>query len=366
MRPRRRASRPGGRRARSSPTDLRGARRRRRRQPPSPRPSGRGRGCRGRSRRRTAANAPTCGQVGQRRDGVHGRVEDQLRPLRRPQVGEGARVEARLRRAAPRPPAPARTSAVPAKGPSQVSVSSSYSTCVSPWRTPLMNVTAESSGQPPCARTSSSAPRPFWIVISVAPGKRPASAAAASSSWVAFVARIAEVEVGQLGGVGGRVHARGEVRLAGDPQAVGVEGAGVLVPPGEDADLGDARQVARRRGCRSPRAPTTQTRSIAIDAEPNPLGSDGVRGRSRARVCRALRRHVDRARLLDEAEPGRAGRRLRDRLQRLLRLRGGRARRPRVGRRALAVPARRRCSRRAARSSCSCSVCARQGRRGRR
>ena len=53
-----------------------------------------------------------------------------------------------------------------------------------------MNVTAEISGQAPCARTISSAPRPFWIVITVAPGNRPASCDAAASRSVAFVARI--------------------------------------------------------------------------------------------------------------------------------------------------------------------------------
>ena len=38
---------------------------------------------------------------------------------------------------------------VPANGPSHVSVSSSYSTCASEWRTPLMKVTAETSGRSP-------------------------------------------------------------------------------------------------------------------------------------------------------------------------------------------------------------------------
>ena len=75
-------------------------------------------------------------------------------------------------------------------GPIQVSVSSSYSMWLSVWRTPLMNVTAETSGQSPCRATSSSAPRPFWIVITVAPAMRPASRSAAASTSVAFVARM--------------------------------------------------------------------------------------------------------------------------------------------------------------------------------
>ena len=58
-----------------------------------------------------------------------------------------------------------------ADGPIHVAVSRTYSTCVSPWRVPLMNVTAESSGQAPCAPTISSAPSPFCTVITVAAGE---------------------------------------------------------------------------------------------------------------------------------------------------------------------------------------------------
>ena len=53
-----------------------------------------------------------------------------------------------------------------------------------------MNVTAETSGRSPWARTSSSAPSPFWIVITVAEGTCPARRDAASSTSVAFVARM--------------------------------------------------------------------------------------------------------------------------------------------------------------------------------
>ena len=46
-------------------------------------------------------------------------------------------------------------------GPSHVSVSRMYSTCVSECFVPDMNVTAEIIGQPPYAATTSSAPSPF-------------------------------------------------------------------------------------------------------------------------------------------------------------------------------------------------------------
>ena len=55
---------------------------------------------------------------------------------------------------------------------------------------PDMNVTAETSGQSPWARTTSSAPSPLSVVISGASGKRPSSDAAASSSPPAFVATM--------------------------------------------------------------------------------------------------------------------------------------------------------------------------------
>ncbi len=53
-----------------------------------------------------------------------------------------------------------------------------------------MNVTAETSGQSPWARTTASAPSPLSVVITVASGNRPSSDAAASSSPCAFVATM--------------------------------------------------------------------------------------------------------------------------------------------------------------------------------
>src|SRR5207244_11982822 len=78
----------------------------------------------------------------------------------------------------------------PAYGLSHVSVSRMYSTCVSECFVPDMNVTAESTGQSPYRPTTSSAPRPFWTVITAAFDQRPARADAASSRPVAFVATI--------------------------------------------------------------------------------------------------------------------------------------------------------------------------------
>ena len=60
---------------------------------------------------------------------------------------------------------------VPRDGPTHVAVSSTYSTCVSEWRVPLMNVTLESSRHSPWRATISSAPIPFCTVITVASGQ---------------------------------------------------------------------------------------------------------------------------------------------------------------------------------------------------
>src|SRR3954468_1383233 len=54
-----------------------------------------------------------------------------------------------------------------------------------------MKVTAERSGHAPCAATISSAPSPFWIVITVAPASVPLRPAASGSRSVPLQARIA-------------------------------------------------------------------------------------------------------------------------------------------------------------------------------
>ena len=83
---------------------------------------------------------------------------------------------------------------------------------------PLMNVTAERSGQSPCPRTSSSAPRPFWIVITVADGQPPRERAAAASTPVVFVARTARSQSVSSAGSVVDADAPDEVGAAGDPQ----------------------------------------------------------------------------------------------------------------------------------------------------
>ena len=143
-------------------------------------------------------------EVGERRDRVHRRVEDQLRPLRRPQVGEGARPQARLdeqrldllrvlerRRAGERPE--------PRLGVE----------LVLDVRVGVADAAHERDGrdQRPLAvrRTISSAPSPFWIVITVADGTRPGE----PSGRVVDVGRLRrqddEVGVGQRRLVRGRV-----------------------------------------------------------------------------------------------------------------------------------------------------------------
>ena len=79
---------------------------------------------------------------------------------------------------------------------------------VSAWRTPLMNVTAETSGQSPCRATSSSAPRPFWIVITVAPAMRPGEPLGRRLDLGRLRREDDEVGLGQPGRVVGRGDAR--------------------------------------------------------------------------------------------------------------------------------------------------------------
>ena len=74
---------PAAWRGRSSPTGRRAARFPRPRRRPCPRRRGRARDGRDRLGRSSAAKCQSWRQTGQRRDRVHGRVEDQLRPLRR-------------------------------------------------------------------------------------------------------------------------------------------------------------------------------------------------------------------------------------------------------------------------------------------
>ena len=126
-------------------------------------------------------------------------------------------------------------------GPSQVSVSRMYSTCVSSWRVPLMKVTAERTRRP---GNASSAPRPFCTVITAAPGQWPSRRAAAASSSVVFVATIASSGSGSSAGSVEARSARDEVAPARDAQPVLVQRSGVLLAAAEHRDLGDAAEVA--------------------------------------------------------------------------------------------------------------------------
>ena len=118
-----------------------------------------------------------------------------------------------------------------------------YSTWVSAWRVPLMNVTAEISGQSPWRPTISSAPRPFCTVITAASGQWPAEPGAAvpapSSSSRRSTGRRREI-----GRIGGGAHARGELVPPGHAQSVLGEGAGVLLPPAEDGHVADTGEVS--------------------------------------------------------------------------------------------------------------------------
>ena len=129
-------------------------------------------------------------QPGERGDGVHRRVEDRASTTA-PAAGPASdlRLRARRLRAARRSPRRRRTACprtAPATSPCRGCTRTSVSECF----VPDMNVTAETIGQSPCARTTSSAPSPLSVVIIVASGKRPSSDAAASSSPFAFVATI--------------------------------------------------------------------------------------------------------------------------------------------------------------------------------
>ena len=83
-----------------------------------------------------------------------------------------------------------------------------YSTCVSEWRVPLMNVTPETIGQSPWERTTFSAPMPFNTVNDGRVGEAPLERAGRRFEPHALVATIANVERLQLVRIVGRRHPR--------------------------------------------------------------------------------------------------------------------------------------------------------------
>ena len=189
-------------RGRSSPTGRRGARSRPPRRRPCPRRRGRGRDGRDRSgspRPRSAGRAG--GPVSAATElTVALKMSFDHCAGRRSRSASTFSPAARIRAAA----SSTLSYGVSSYGPSHVSVSRMYSTCVSSCRVPLMKVTAEMIGQSPWSRTISSAPRPFSVVIIVASGKWPSSVAAAASRPGSLRREDAEVERRDLGRVAGR------------------------------------------------------------------------------------------------------------------------------------------------------------------
>ena len=123
-----------------------------------------------------------------------------------------------------------------------------------------MNVTAETIGQSPCARTTSSAPRPLRVVIIVAPSE-PAGERRGRLLEPGRLRRDdAEVERLELVRVRGRVHARVQVAPPGHAQPVAVERVRVLAPAGQDADVDDLREMTRVEAPDRPRPDDADTR----------------------------------------------------------------------------------------------------------
>ena len=129
-----------------------------------------------------------------------------------------------------------------------------YWTSVSECFVPEMNVTAETSGQSPCRRTTSSAPSPFSTVITAAPGQCPASDAAAASSPPAFVATIARSGTGNSAAEVAAETDAVKSALPGDAQPVLVQRPRVLLPPAQHRHLRDAGEVPGEEGADHARA----------------------------------------------------------------------------------------------------------------
>ena len=126
-----------------------------------------------------------------------------------------------------------------------------YSTCVSSWRVPLMNVTPETSGQSPCLRTICSAPSPFCTVTTVAPGKRPASACGRIVEPRRLGRDDRDVELGQLRRIVGRVHLAGELGPSGHREPVRPRARSACSGRRVSTQTSATRPDERRRGCRS-------------------------------------------------------------------------------------------------------------------
>ena len=118
-----------------------------------------------------------------------------------------------------------------------------YSTCVSAWRVPLMNVTDERIGHAPRPPTISSAPRPFWTVIIVASGQWPARRSARSATSVPLLQTSTRPGSGSAVGSTEAVDLRVKVGAARHAQALLVQRARVRLAAGEDGDVGDLGEM---------------------------------------------------------------------------------------------------------------------------
>ena len=149
---------------------------------------------------------------------------------------------------------------------------------------PLMNVTPETIGQAPAARTTSSAPRPLSVVTIVALGE-PAGERADRALEPGRLRRDdPDVERRQLVGVGCGEHARVEVGPPADPQAVAVQRVRMLAAARQDADLRDLGQVAREQ------APD-HSRADDADVLAHPSGGCEPRHDARCEELLVLDRH---------------------------------------------------------------------------
>src|SRR5919106_1566548 len=192
-----------------------------------------------------AGEEPHVPELRERGHGVHRRVEDELRPLRRQQVGEGLRLEARVEEEPLHlaDPLVRRTRArVRAQPRGRVEL-------VLDVRVVVAVAAHEGHGRDdlPVAVT----PHDLLGAEAVLDrhhgrvGGVTGECRRRGAKLCGLRGQDHQVEPGQLGRVGGRPQARGEVVLPGDPEAPLLEGARVPGAPRQHPDVGDRREVGR-------------------------------------------------------------------------------------------------------------------------
>ena len=154
-----------------------------------------------------------------------------------------------------------------------------------------MNVTAETSGQSPCARTTSSAPRPLSVVITRRVREPPSSDCCVPRGPCAFVATIAEVERPELVGVRRGGHPRRDVAAARHAQAVPVQCVGVLLAAREDGDVHDLGEMPRVEAPDHPAADRRRHARSPGDGGRLALGARNARRSRRGEQLLVLDRH---------------------------------------------------------------------------